>query len=450
MKKKATKKQYPFKEYSSTQRVYGTTFFLTLNRILGFFALGIFIILFLPWTQNISGKGKIVTRNPSQRPQTIQSLLPGRIEQWFVREGDHVIVGDTLLRLSENKSDYFDDRLVERTQDQVNGKTNSLGVYQDKIFVLENRITVLENEQIVKLSQLKNKQTQLLANNNTDSINVEVSTINLKTKQTQYNRAKSLFQEGLKSSKALENSQIKLQEAQGKKTSFENKWRSSKAKLANIGLEFGRLKLSYQEKINKAKSDLYTTKNDLISAQNDLSKMESTLANYQKRQDNRYIIARQDGLINRIYKKGIGENVKTGEKLMHFMPTNYELAVETYVRPIDLPLIHKGETVRVQFDGWPAIVFSGWPNVSYGTYGAKVVAIENYISENGMFRILLSPDEFDGHNWPTALKVGSGVKTMALLDDVTIGFELWRQLNSFPPNFYQPNKKEKTDGYDKK
>ena len=120
------------------------------------------------------------------------------------------------------------------------------------------------------------------------------------------------------------------------------------------------------------------------------------------------------------------------------MPSNIDLAVETYVRPIDLPLIHVGEKVRVQFDGWPAIVFSGWPNVSYGTYGAKVVAIERFISENGKYRILLAPDETD-HEWPKDIRAGSGAKTIALLEDVPIWFELWRQLNSFPPNYYQPD-----------
>ena len=121
------------------------------------------------------------------------------------------------------------------------------------------------------------------------------------------------------------------------------------------------------------------------------------------------------------------------------MPANYELAVEMYVRPIDLPLVHIGETVRIQFDGWPAIIFSGWPNVSYGTYGARIVAIENFISDNGMYRVLLKPDSNDV-DWPEAIRVGSGAKTLALLDNVPIWFELWRQINSFPPNFYKPNK----------
>jgi hypothetical protein len=94
--------------------------------------------------------------------------------------------------------------------------------------------------------------------------------------------------------------------------------------------------------------------------------------------------------------------------------------------------------VRIQFDGWPAIIFNGWPNVSYGTYGGRVVAIETFISPNGKYRVLLAPDEED-HPWPTDLRVGSGANTIALLEDVPIWFELWRQLNGFPPNYYTPD-----------
>ena len=81
--------------------------------------------------------------------------------------------------------------------------------------------------------------------------------------------------------------------------------------------------------------------------------------------------------------------------------------------------------------------------MSYGTYGAKVVAVENFISDNGKFRVLLAPDEQD-HKWPEAIRAGSGALTMALLDDVPIWFELWRKLNGFPPNYYQPEGAVKT------
>jgi len=130
------------------------------------------------------------------------------------------------------------------------------------------------------------------------------------------------------------------------------------------------------------------------------------------------------------------------------MPADYDLAVETFVDPLDLPLIHLNEEVRVQFDGWPAIVFSGWPNVSYGTYGAKVVAIETFISDNGKYRVLLAPDEND-HPWPAALRAGSGAYTIALLEDVPIWYELWRHLNGFPANYYKP-KNDENDNKKKK
>ena len=168
-----------------------------------------------------------------------------------------------------------------------------------------------------------------------------------------------------------------------------------------------------------------------------MTKLDNQVSNYTIRNSLLYVSAPYDGYINKAIRGGIGQTFKEGEALVGIMPANIDLAVEMFVEPIDLPLVHKGEKVRVQFDGWPAIIFSGWPNVSYGTYGAEVVAVENFISSNGKFRVLLAPDEED-HEWPTDIRAGSGAYTMALLEDVPIWFELWRQLNGFPPNYYQP------------
>jgi hypothetical protein len=116
------------------------------------------------------------------------------------------------------------------------------------------------------------------------------------------------------------------------------------------------------------------------------------------------------------------------------MPYYIDLAVEMYVEPIDLPLMAVGESVRFTFDGWPAIVFSGWPGASHGTYGGTVRAIDNFISPNGKYRIVVVPDQKE--QWPSGLRVGTGANGFALLRDVPIGYELWRQFNGFPPDFY--------------
>ena len=103
---------------------------------------------------------------------------------------------------------------------------------------------------------------------------------------------------------------------------------------------------------------------------------------------------------------------------------------------MDVPLISKGRRVRVQFDGWPAFQFSGWPSVSVGTFGGKVEVIDYVNTTPGEFRILIVPDEND-QPWPDLLRAGSGIKGWVMLDDVPLWYEIWRQLNGFPPSLYR-------------
>ncbi len=431
-------------KYKSGRHIFSIEYHKKFKKFLLAFSIILVIILFLPWTQNISSKGNVTTLRPNQRPQTLQSQIPGRIEQWYVQEGDFVKQGDTILRISEVKSEYFDNQLARRTQDQLNIKTQSIDAYKNKVIALENQIKALQNERVLKLEQAKNKLTQAYLKVKSDSIDLEA----VKTKQNiaeiQLNRAISLQKEGLKAVKDVEEKRAKFQEANAKLISQENKYLTSQNNVINTRLAISTLNATYQDKLSKARSSLFTAKSATLDTEVQVSKLETSVANYTKRSSLLYITAPQDGFINKAIKSGIGETFKEGEQLVGIMPANYELAVEMYVRPIDLPLVHIGEDVRVQFDGWPAIVFSGWPNLSYGTYGAKVVAIENFISDNGMYRVLLAPNK-DAEPWPKAIRVGSGAKTIALLDNVRIWFEIWRQINSFPPNFYQPQNGKKVE-----
>ena len=435
-------KKVSLADYTSGKRVLKNSYYKRLNQFLLVFAILGFLILFLPWTQNITSNGQVTTLKPYQRPQTLQSQIPGRIEEWFVNEGDLVGKGDTILRISEIKSDYFDDRLVERTNDQIQAKTSSATAYGDKVGALQRQISALQSERSLKLKQTENKLIQSKLKVQSDSIDLEAAMTNIDIAQRQYDRVVALQSEGLKAVKDVEEKRLKLQEKQAKLISQQNKYLASKNNVINAEIELSRVSTEFTDKISKAQSDMFTARSSQYNTRVEVTKLENSYTNYKRRNELLYITAPQDGYINKAIKAGIGETFKEGEQLVGIMPANYELAVETYVEPIDLPLIHIGEKVRVQFDGWPAIVFSGWPNVSYGTYGAEVVAIENFISKNGKYRLLLAPDGQD-HEWPQAIRVGSGAKTIALLDDVPIWFELWRQLNGFPPNYYQPESTSK-------
>lgn len=428
-------------KFKSAQDIFNKAYYKQFNKFL--FAIGIIvlIVLFLPWTQNITGQGNVTTLTPDQRPQHIESQIPGRIEEWFVREGDYVEKGDTILRISEVKSDYFDDQLVERTNQQIVAKSSSVEAYQSKSKALERQILALQNEKRLKLEQTENYLMQSLLKVKSDSIDLEAAKTNLSIAERQFTRTETLQNEGLKAVKDVEEKRLKLQETQAKLISQENKLLASRNDVINARIELSRIDAMYADKISKAESDMFTAQSSQFDTEAQVTKLENSYSNYKKRNSLLYVTAPQNGYINKAIKGGIGTTFKEGEELLGIMPSDYELAVETFVQPIDLPLIHIGEKVRVQFEGWPAIVFSGWPNASYGTYGAKIVAIENFISSNGKYRVLLAPDETD-YKWPEALRVGSGARTIALLQDVPIWFELWRQINSFPPNYYQPSGKE--------
>ena len=427
----------------SGQRVFHGRFYKYFNRFLAAFAIIGFIILFLPWTQNITGKGNVTTLTPDQRPQTIQSPIPGRIEQWFVREGDYVAKGDTIMKISEVKSEYFDPNLVERTAQQRDAKAQAVGSYGQKVKALGRQIGALTNDMNLKLEQSRNKLMISKYKVQSDSIDLEAAKTNKRIAQLQFERTQTLQEEGFKATKDVEDKRLKLQETEAKLISQKNKLLASKNEVINSQVEISRVSASYADKISKAQSDRFTAESSQFDTEAQVSKLDNQYSNYKMRNDLMHIQAPYDGYINRAIRGGVGQTFKEGEALVGIMPAKVDLAVETFVEPIDLPLLHIGEKVRVQFDGWPAIVFSGWPNISYGTYGAKVVAIENFISDNGKFRVLLAPDEED-HKWPKDIRAGSGAFTMALLEDVAIGYELWRQLNGFPPNYYQPEGAAKT------
>ena len=309
---------------------------------------------------------------------------------------------------------------------------------------MENQVVALRREQNLKLSQARNKLQQSRLKVQSDSIDLEAAKTNIAIAEKQYNRTVTLQKEGLKAVTAVEAKRLKLQETQAKLISQKNKLLTSENAVINATLEINRIAAAFADKIAKSQSDKFTAASSQFETEAQVTKLENQSTNYQMRNALYYITAPQTGYINKAIKAGLGETFKAGEKLVGIMPANYDVAVETFVAPIDLPLMHLGETVRIQFDGWPAIFFSGWPNASFGTYAGEVVAIETFISDNGKFRILIAPDKND-HSWPKNIRVGSGAYTIALLEDVPIWYEIWRQLNGFPPNYYVPEKsKEQT------
>jgi multidrug resistance efflux pump len=402
---------------------------------------GLIIILFIPWTQNIRATGDITTLRQEQRPQQLNTIIPGKVAKWHVKEGDYVKAGDTIMQLAEIKDDYLDPNLLSRTKEQLTAKEMSVEGYKSKAGTADVQIAALIQARALKVAQIENKTRQQRMKVQSDSMEMLSANNDYAIATEQYRRQKNMYDSGLVSLTQLEQRNMSFQNATVKKTSAGIKFLNAKQELGILQLELNGAMQDYNEKISKATGDKFQSNAQIATGQGEISKLQNQYMNYDLRNKLYFITAPQSGQIVKAKKAGIGEIVKDGEMIVEIVPDNVQYAVEIYVRPVNLPLLEIGQRIRFMFDGFPAIVFSGWPQASYGTFAGKIAAIESSVSDNGKFRVLVAEDSAE-KKWPLQLKMGTGAQGMALLKDVPIWYELWRNINGFPPDYYKPNQQK--------
>ncbi|WP_038028646.1 HlyD family secretion protein [Thermonema rossianum] len=419
--------------------------------LVGLFAFGL-LTLFLPWTQNIPASGKVTAFFPKDRPQEVPAVIGGRIQQWYVQEGQFVNRGDTLLRIGEIKPEYFDPDLLERLREQVVAKEAAIEATKANIEALKQRLPVLRQAANLSLQKAENKVKQYRLKVSSDSSNYQAQLVNFQLAENQLRRYDTLYQKGLISLTDYQKRQLKYQESQAKLIKAENDYLGSQQEYLNALIELSSIRAEYREKILKAEAELRNYESYLANAQLELAAYRNKYASTVIRNENYYILAPQSGYVVKAMSQGIGEIVKEGEPVVQIQPARPQKAVELYVKAMDVPLITPGREVRIEFAGWPAFQFSGWPSVSVGTFAGRVKVIDYVSQPDGTYRILALPDATNDPEWPEQLRIGSAVRAFILLDDVPVWYEIWRQLNGFPPSLKEaPDEKgDKDKGAKKK
>lgn len=294
--------------------------------------LGMAMLWFTPWVQTAPGTGQVVALDPSDRVQSINALVEGRIRRWFVQDGSIVAAGDPIVEIAD-----LDPRFLER----------------------------------------------LGAERNALSHRLEAARIATETAKVDYERQERLYQGGLSARK-----------------------------------DFEAAKIRYQEMLAKE-----------AEARATLNKADISLT----RQSSQVVSAPQDGRIVHIEAGNTATIVKAGEIIATFAPSHIERAVELHVSGLDAPLVQPGLHARIMFEGWPAVQFSGWPEAALGTFGGIVTTVDPVATADGRFRVLVREDPHE--RWPDEryLRLGSQARGWIQLSQVRLGYELWRQLNRFPP-----------------
>jgi multidrug efflux pump subunit AcrA (membrane-fusion protein) len=157
------------------------------------------------------------------------------------------------------------------------------------------------------------------------------------------------------------------------------------------------------------------------------------------RQSVQIVRAPRDGFIQSLNAGDAATYISAGDVLATFVPANTERVIEIFIDGRDVALVKPGDVTRVQFEGWPAVQFSGWPSTAIGTFGGRVISVDHSAQIDGRFRVLVAEDRSEAGAWPEEryVRFGAAVQAWVLLETVPVGYEIWRQLNNFPPELPQ-------------
>lgn len=369
------------------------------------------ILLFVPWQQSALGTGRVIAYAPEDRQQTIESPIKGVILAWHVQEGQLVAEGEPLATLGDNDPAYLGRLESERDQFEAAAAAAEAQVtrYETKAVseAAARDLAVAEAEAAVM--EARSKLVGLEAEAEAAALQLE--------------RMGALSAEGIESVRKLELARMKASKteaavlAQGRY-------------IDSLVQKREKTRTSGDAKVASAQADLEGARAKQAEARSKLLNVETKVA----RQQAQVVRAPRDGRVFRLHGGPEAAQVKPGDMLVTLVPEAGATAVELVLDGNDMPLVQPGEEVRVLFEGWPAIQFSGWPDMSYGTFGGEVAFIDPSDDGKGQFRVVILPDP-DQPAWPSGSNLRQGVraKGFVLLGSVSLGYEMWRQINGFPP-----------------
>lgn len=387
-------------------------------------------LVITPWQQNIVGSGRVVSFDPTERRQDIEATVSGRITSWNVVEGSIVRRGERIAEITDN-----DPSLVARIGEQREAAATSLEASQNKAGSTEQMIMRLETARLSAISAAIARVAMSNQKIRAAEQSLVATEAALTTSQLNYQRLEGLASKGLASRRNMELATLSLNKATADLDRAKASLSAERSALQAAEADRARIEADANAKIEETRAKLSAGLSDAAKARGELVKMDVQLA----RQKSQSVTAPINGTVIRVVGRQGGDMVKQGDVLAEIIPDSTRLVVELYVDGNDVPLISAGRSVRLQFEGWPALQFSGWPSVAVGTFGGRILLVDAADNGRGQFRVLVGPDPED-QPWPEAryLRQGVQVNGWVLLNQVSLGYELWRQFNGFPPTVADP------------
>lgn len=410
----------------------------------------IIVLVGIPWVQTVNGDGQVTALIPNQRPQTVQAQIKGRLEKWYVTEGQFVQAGDTIAILEDIDSKFLDFNLIENQSKQLEALKERKNQIEMQVQVFRQQVEAERNAREAGVMASKQKLQQSIQKRIAAEATVKQAELDYDIAKTRFEDRKQLFEKGLRSQRDFERDRLDLQRSEVSltkaQTDAEGARRNEQEERSNVINKDS----EGSSKIFKVMSDETKAMETIASLENSIAKGTSELNTALARRNAAIVRSPVNGKVVRLLTLGSGETLKQGQEIAIIVPDANSLAVELMISGNDAPLLSVGRKVRLQFDGFPGFQISGWPSVSVGTFGGIISVIDAVDDEksSGKFRVVVRPDPND-EQWPESKFLRPGTRSLGWmqLNTVTLGFELWRQFNGFPPTVDKPKdgKKSKKD-----
>ena len=394
-----------------------------------------------PWQQSVEGQGRVIALSPAERYQRLESPVDGRINRVLVKEGQRVEQDEIVLELAD-----VDPLFLDRLQSESGLVSLRAQAAADRRQSIEDRIESLTRARELGLSAADARismAVERVRQGEQAIISAEAVTaaaaLNLP-------RLVDLANQGLRSVRDKELAELDLARARAEEQRARAMLTAATADVASITTDRRRIEQEATASISDARAAENSAKAEQAGARADIVRLDSRIS----RQQMQVVRAPRAAFVFRVEAQE-GQLVKQGEQLVELVPETTSRAVEVWVDGNDAPLVSVGRSVRVQFEGWPALQFVGWPAVSRGTFGGVVTLVDVQDDGAGRFRVVVGPTAQEP--WPVGDVLRQGVRANAwvILETVPLGFELWRRLNAFPPTVTPPGtKKEKSGTMEKK
>ena len=382
-------------------------------------------LLLTPWQQNITGSGRVTAFAPLERQQTVEAPVSGRIVQWQAREGAKVKTGDVLMEIVD-----VDPEQLERLRRQTDAAAAKLAAKEEELRAYRLQVDNLLTTRNLQVATAQYRLDVARQRALSASEAIASARATLDTAAVQTGRLQRLLGDGLVSKRDFEVAERDGIVARRNLNSAQAALNAAQAEQSAAEAEIGRIRADAQARIDSATASANKTLSELEDSRSSLLKSEIDLS----RQQSQVVKAPRDGSILRLVANPQSDIVKQGDPLLVLVPDSEVKAVELWVNGNDAVLIMPGRHARLQFEGWPAIQFVGWTELAVGTFGGTVAFVDSTDDGKGKFRVLIVPDQAD-RPWPSErfLRQGVRVNGWVILNRVTMAYELWRQLNAFPP-----------------